>query len=144
MEEFDDGADLRYLQDEAFFSAELAPWNMPQNKFERRLASNLRPRHTLILNANVLARILGGAALLADPKVITVQVRFVPKSEYLHVEVMTILRQELAIYADDAGNFLPALRWYQSKGVKALQVAVCAPRFFWFKASTGTHAQRES
>jgi hypothetical protein len=43
--------------------------------------------------------------------------------------------------ADDAGNLLPALRWFYVKGELNLRLSVCGKCFFWIheKETSGTH-----
>jgi hypothetical protein len=130
-----DDVDLRYLQSEDFQPGENVPWTWPQNPFEQRLATNLRPGLALVLDLDVVARVLGGAALAAPGHVVTVSLTLEPNCS--HIEVMSFVREMLPIYADEAGNLKPALRWYQQHGEPSLRVSVMGPRYFWLP-SVGT------
>lgn len=133
MCEFD--LDLRYLQDFRFVPGALSPWVQPRSRFERRMASNLRPGLVLVLDPGTAARVLGGAALAATGEVVTADLHL--EHGRVRIEVVSRGRQVPPICADDAGNFLPALRWYEQSGERSLRAAVMGPSFFWLP-SDGT------
>lgn len=125
----DDDFDLRYLQASDFLPGDSAPWIRPRNLFEQRLVGNLRPGLVLMLDLDVIVRVLGGAAMANVGQILTIDlVLGVGRSR---VEVVSLVRDMVPIYADVAGNLEPALSWYLRHGEPRLRVSVIGPQFFW-------------
>jgi hypothetical protein len=125
----DDDFDLRYLQASDFLPGDSVPWTRPRNLFEQRLMTNLQPGLVLMLDLDVIARLLAGAAVANAGQILTVDM--ILGSDLNRVEVVSLVRDMVPIYADVAGNFEPALRWYHAHGERRLRVSVIAPGFFW-------------
>lgn len=135
-----DEDDLRYLQNGDFISGPPGPWTRSRNKFEQRLAKNLRPGRMFQLDLETVVRVIGSAALERRRSEILIfdldlqggrpAIAFI--SSYTGMP---------SICSDSAGNLLPALRWYRARGQLTLRVAVCAGNLFWFPLlrSGGTH-----
>ncbi|MDH4610313.1 hypothetical protein [Pseudomonas sp. BN102] len=125
---FEIDGDLRYLQEADAPHSEFRTWELTENPFERKLATNLRPGVSLDLDVPALNRVLGSAALLLD-KTITVDLVLGPKG--IGVRVVEVSDALLPLWADGSGNLTYALNWFRQNGEHALRLSVCADAFFW-------------
>ena len=131
-----DLVDLRYLQDPRFKPGAPSSWCWPVNVFEARMGANAHAGQVLELELEVAVRVLGAAALVAPGRRgVFVDLRLCRGRVRLCVTSSSCAMPP--INADEAGNLLPALQWYQRQGVELLRVALMKPSFFWLPLMDG-------
>ena len=131
-----DLVDLRYLQDPRFKPGAPSSWCRPVNVFEARMGANAHAGQVLELELEVAVRVLGAAALVAPGRrVVFVDLHLCRGRVRLCVISCSCAMPP--INADEAGNLLPALQWYQRQGVELLRVALMKPSFFWLPLMDG-------
>lgn len=135
-----DEDDLRYLQNGDFISGQPEPWTRSRNLFEQRLARNLRPGQVFQLDLETVVRVIGTAALERRGSEILIFDLDLQGSNPA-ITVISSYTGMPSVCSDSAGNLLPALHWYRTRGELTLRVAVCAGNLFWFplRRSGGTY-----
>ncbi|MEO4046760.1 hypothetical protein AAFN46_06680 [Pseudomonas sp. CAU 1711] len=131
-----DQVDLRYLQDPGFKPGARSSWSWPVNVFEARMGANAHGGQVLELKLEVAIRVLGAVALVA-PGRRTVFVDLHLCRGRVRLCVISCSCVMPPINADEAGNLLPALQWYQRQGIERLRVALMKPSFFWLPLMEG-------
>lgn len=131
-----DQVDLRYLQDPGFKSGARSTWSWPVNIFEARMGANAHAGQVLELELEAAIRVLGAVALVAPGRrAVFVDLHLCRGRVRLYG--ISCSWAMLPINADEAGNLLPALQWYQRQGVERLRVALMKPSFFWLPLMEG-------
>lgn len=132
-----DSDDLRYLQSDDFVPGPPGPWIRSANRFEQRLAKNLRAGRRLSLDLETLARVVATAALLHHRSILVSDLEL-QRAERCTITVVSSYVGLPSICADVSGSLLPALRWYCARA-ESIRLAVTGSGFFWFPLSVGTH-----
>ena len=134
-----DDDDLRYLQSGDFVPGPPGPWVRSANRFEQRLAKNLRGGRCLLLDLGTIARVVATAALERQASEILI---FDLELQRVGLSAITVVSSYIgmpSICADTACSLLPALRWYGARDSN-IRLAVTASGLFWFPlGSAGTH-----